>query len=198
LGERPRRPCASFAIEKLWEGRDRDAVVTRVAVVTGGASGIGRATAELLKARGVSVAIFDTHGEHSVDVSDDQAVNLAVDRVHARQGPRGGGRQRRRHPRGLPNQLGCLCRVVAACPRGERDRCNAHGAGVSRRPPPLRCWTNRERGLDRVPRRRPIARAVNGLQTRFARLHPLAGGGARSHGGHGEVRAPGCDPHGHG
>jgi 3-oxoacyl-[acyl-carrier protein] reductase len=60
--------------------------VTRVAVVTGGASGIGRATAELLKARGVSVAVFDTQGDDPVDVSDNRAVSLAVDRVHTQLG----------------------------------------------------------------------------------------------------------------
>jgi 3-oxoacyl-[acyl-carrier protein] reductase len=56
--------------------------MSRVAIVTGGASGIGRATAELLRTRGVTVAVFDVAGDAPVDVSDPVAVARAVDRVH--------------------------------------------------------------------------------------------------------------------
>jgi 3-oxoacyl-[acyl-carrier protein] reductase len=52
-----------------------------VAVVTGGASGIGRATAELLTARGLDVVVFDKNGEAPVDVSDADSVARAMGKV---------------------------------------------------------------------------------------------------------------------
>jgi 3-oxoacyl-[acyl-carrier protein] reductase len=64
--------------------------MTRVAVVTGGASGIGRATAELLRAEGVSVAVLDRDWpDDPVDVSDPGSVGRAVDAVRSRLGPIG-------------------------------------------------------------------------------------------------------------
>ncbi|KUJ63982.1 short-chain dehydrogenase [Streptomyces albus subsp. albus] len=56
------------------------------ALVTGGASGIGRATADLLAARGADVAVLDLDpssvgkplGAHVADVSDDASVRSAV------------------------------------------------------------------------------------------------------------------------
>ncbi len=57
--------------------------MSRVAVVTGGASGIGAATARLLTAGGVQVAVFDRAGPDPVDVSDETAVTAAVERVRA-------------------------------------------------------------------------------------------------------------------
>jgi 3-oxoacyl-[acyl-carrier protein] reductase len=59
------------------------------AIVTGGASGIGRATARLLADRGVPVAVLDVHGPEPVDVSDEQAVHAAVRRARASLGPIG-------------------------------------------------------------------------------------------------------------
>jgi 3-oxoacyl-[acyl-carrier protein] reductase len=51
----------------------------RVALVTGGASGIGAATVERLRAGGADVHVFDlTHGD---DVRDSAAVHAAVDRL---------------------------------------------------------------------------------------------------------------------
>ena len=58
----------------------------RVAIVTGGASGIGRATAELLEERGVDVVVFDHAAEPRVDVSDEASVGRAVDEVRQRFG----------------------------------------------------------------------------------------------------------------
>jgi 3-oxoacyl-[acyl-carrier protein] reductase len=64
--------------------------VSRVAIVTGGASGIGRATAELLAAQGVRVAVLDrkaVDGGITVDVSDEASVSRAVDGVRSTLGP---------------------------------------------------------------------------------------------------------------
>ncbi|WP_147945558.1 SDR family NAD(P)-dependent oxidoreductase [Microbispora sp. CSR-4] len=58
-----------------------------VAVVTGGASGIGRAVAEELSARGARVAVLDVKGTEFVcDVTDDGAVRGAVAAVAGRVG----------------------------------------------------------------------------------------------------------------
>lgn len=59
----------------------------RVAIVTGGASGMGLATAQLLGEHGVVVEVFDVQGDGMrVDVSDEAAVNGAVADVHDRHG----------------------------------------------------------------------------------------------------------------
>ncbi|BAI96207.1 3-hydroxyacyl-CoA dehydrogenase [Sphingobium sp. TA15] len=69
------------------------------AIVTGGASGLGLATARMLRQRGAKVAIFDLKEEegvacageigasfHQVDVSDDLSVARAVDAAAAQNG----------------------------------------------------------------------------------------------------------------
>jgi 3-oxoacyl-[acyl-carrier protein] reductase len=61
----------------------------RTAVVTGGASGIGQAVAELLSARGVQVAVLDLHGGIRTDVSDPISVEAAVAEVRRTLGPVG-------------------------------------------------------------------------------------------------------------
>jgi 3-oxoacyl-[acyl-carrier protein] reductase len=59
------------------------AAVTRTAVVTGGASGLGQASAERLARDGVGVVTLDiTHGaDLSVDVTDAEAVRDAAERI---------------------------------------------------------------------------------------------------------------------
>jgi len=65
-----------------------------VAIVTGGASGLGEATARYLAANGAKVGILDFDGEGAkriardiggaaaqVDVSDDVAVDLALSKI---------------------------------------------------------------------------------------------------------------------
>ena len=59
-------------------------------MVTGGASGIGRAAVQLLEQEGVSVAVLDRAAETGpVDVSDPEAVRAAVDEARRRLGPIG-------------------------------------------------------------------------------------------------------------
>lgn len=61
--------------------------MSRVAIVTGGASGIGRATVDRLTARGVDAASLDLAGDTAVDVSDPGAVAAAVAEVRRDRGP---------------------------------------------------------------------------------------------------------------
>lgn len=69
----------------MTDTRSTDAA--RVAIVTGGASGIGAATAARLRAQGVRVAVFDVTGDDPVDVADAAAVHAAVERVRHELGP---------------------------------------------------------------------------------------------------------------
>lgn len=61
--------------------------MSRVAIVTGGASGMGAATVARLEAQGVDVTVFDVQGDHPVDVSYRGAVEAAVAEVRERSGP---------------------------------------------------------------------------------------------------------------
>ena len=66
--------------------------MNKVVILTGGSSGIGRATAELLRAQGCTVYEFSRRPAPSdpwhmgVDVTDDAAVKAAVDAVYSREG----------------------------------------------------------------------------------------------------------------
>ena len=84
---------------------NEDRPIEKVAIVTGGASGIGFAIAQRLARDGAAVAILDLHGEEAeaqaakiraeggraigteVDVSDRRSVDRGVDRVRADFGP---------------------------------------------------------------------------------------------------------------
>jgi 3-oxoacyl-[acyl-carrier protein] reductase len=61
--------------------------MSRVAIVTGGASGMGLATVERLRGRGVDAVSFDIQQSDPVDVSNADEVNRAVARVREQRGP---------------------------------------------------------------------------------------------------------------
>ena len=66
--------------------------MNKVVILTGGSSGIGRATAELLRAQGCTVYEFSRRPSpedpwhRSVDVTDGAAVKAATDEVFNREG----------------------------------------------------------------------------------------------------------------
>jgi len=58
----------------------------KVAVVTGGASGIGQACAAVLRASGATAVIADLHADPAVDVTDRASLEALRDRVDAEHG----------------------------------------------------------------------------------------------------------------
>jgi len=58
----------------------------KVVIVTGGAAGIGRATAEAFEAEGARVVVWDVTGEPKIDVTNRESVESAVADVIARHG----------------------------------------------------------------------------------------------------------------
>ena len=67
--------------------------MSRVAVVTGGTSGIGLATANALKDAGVKVYVLSRHAAElpglfhiAADVSNEESVAAAIHEVHRREG----------------------------------------------------------------------------------------------------------------
>ena len=173
------------------------------ALVTGGASGIGLATAQLLTSRGARVAVLDRdkadekHGLISVvaDVTDDDAVRRAVGEAVAALGDQldilvnNAGHRRGRHRRRQPR------RGVAPGAGHQRGR---HGPGQPGRagaPAPRRRRPrpggDREHLLGRGHRRAAAARAVLGQQGRGLRADPGHGRRPRARGHPGQLRHPG-------
>jgi rhamnulose-1-phosphate aldolase/alcohol dehydrogenase len=77
-GFRSLTEAEAFAIEywpleryKLAQASPRGELAGRIALVTGGASGIGRATARLLSARGAHIVIADLNGDGAEEVADE-------------------------------------------------------------------------------------------------------------------------------
>jgi rhamnulose-1-phosphate aldolase/alcohol dehydrogenase len=77
----------AFAIEywpleryKLAQAPPRGELAGRVAVITGGASGIGRATARLLAERGAHVVVADLNAEGAKDVADELVATYGLRR----------------------------------------------------------------------------------------------------------------------
>ena len=58
----------------------------KVAIVTGGTSGIGLAALDALRAKGCTVYALSRHGDIACDVSDEQSARAAVEAVLAREG----------------------------------------------------------------------------------------------------------------
>lgn len=61
--------------------------MSRVAIVTGGASGMGLATVERLRATGVDVTSFDMNQDRPIDISNPDDVDRAVAEVRRARGP---------------------------------------------------------------------------------------------------------------
>ena len=67
--------------------------MNRVAIVTGGTSGIGLATANALKAAGLTVYVLSRHAAElpgllhiAADVADEKALAAAIGEIYAREG----------------------------------------------------------------------------------------------------------------
>ena len=58
----------------------------KVAIVTGGTSGIGLAAVDALRAKGCTVYALSRHGDIACDVSDEQSARAAVEAVLAKEG----------------------------------------------------------------------------------------------------------------
>ncbi len=106
--------------------------IDQVAIVSGGASGLGNATAHALVVRGMKVAIFDVNQElgesaaatlgasfFHVDVSDPASISAAMDQVESQMGtPRvmvncaGIGPAAKTVSRGLPHDAAMFAKVI--------------------------------------------------------------------------------------
>jgi NAD(P)-dependent dehydrogenase (short-subunit alcohol dehydrogenase family) len=112
--------------------RERVDVTGKKAMVVGGASGMGRATAELLHERGASIAILDLESSagkdvaatlggsfHACDVTDDEGAEMAITdavatlgRLHIAVNTAGGGIAKRTLSKQGPHPLDDFRRVV--------------------------------------------------------------------------------------
>ncbi len=104
--------------------------MTRVAVVTGGSSGIGRATVEHLERGGVKVAVLDAQGDPPVDVSDATAVAAAIEEPHRLLGGVGILVNGAGIPAGGPIEGDGYLEPWERGTGGEPDWCHAHRPGV--------------------------------------------------------------------
>src|SRR5438093_906857 len=88
-GHRSARPSGSPLVRLACASRLRwRAVAQRIALVTGGARGIGRAIAEALIAAGCSVAAADLEGSDvTMDVTDPESVRNGIAEVEGELGP---------------------------------------------------------------------------------------------------------------
>ena len=154
----------------------------RVAIVTGGASGIGLATASLLRDQGVAVAVFDRAGDDPVDITDVDAIAGRVASVRSSLGPvdilvnaagiAAGGRLEDDGyvdiwEQTLAVNLTGAMHMVRACLSDLLA--SGHGRIVN---------VASTEGLGASP----SARALHRVQARPGRAHPLARGGPRSAG----------------
>ena len=116
-------------------------MITRTALVTGGASGLGAATAKRLRAGGLTVTTLDLHGAYiSADVTDEEALRLVADEF----GPRRRARQLRRHRRTKQASPRDHRRGVAPRPRRQRAGDGEHHAGLRPRHVRARLGPRRE------------------------------------------------------
>ena len=173
----------------------RGAGMSRVAIVTGGASGIGAATVDRLRAQDIDVAVFDLVGDHPVDVSDPTSVAPRRRGRSPKPWSRRHPRERGRHSRGRTHRPRAVRRTMGTRPRGEPERGDVHGPRMPRRPRRQRAWTDRERRLDRSFGRATTHLALHRVQARTARFHALARRRARPARRHCKLRVPGCHPH---
>ncbi len=172
------------------------------ALVTGGASGIGHATARLLAARGADVAVLDLDPAGArapllgvkADVSDDASVRegvaAAVDRLGRPRHPgQQRGRRRRRHGRGQRR------RAVAPRPGRQRPRHGPHLPCRAAAPAAVRARRDRQHLLDRRDRRAAAARALQRQQGGGAVPDPRHGRRPRTGRGTRQLREPGHGRH---
>ena len=136
------------------------------AIVTGGGSGIGAATAALLRERGGSVAVLDrSGGDILCDVTDADGVPRAVDEAVRRLGGLDVRGQQRGHRR-AGHRRGQRRRRVAAGLRRQRARDGAGGTRCAALPARVVVGRDRQHVLRRGDRGDPAPRALQRVEGR--------------------------------